>query len=136
MCGTFGYELDPRKLTEAQREIVRKQVADYHKYYDLIRYGDFYRITSPTENPFLCDWAFVSQDKRELLFTRAVMRRSDNVYLPVRLPGLDPEALYTDEETGKAYSGALLMHGGLDLSTYDFIGNDDGVSIVKHFVVK
>lgn len=136
MCGTFGYELDPRKLTEAQREIVRKQVADYHKYYDLIRYGDFYRITSPTENPFLCDWAFVSQDKRELLFTRVVMRRSDNVYLPVRLPGLDPEVLYTDEETGKVYSGALLMHGGLDLSMYDFIGNDDGASIVKHFVVK
>ena len=41
MCGTFGYELDPVKLTEEERALVRRQVADYHKYYDLIRYGDF-----------------------------------------------------------------------------------------------
>ena len=136
MCGTFGYELDPRKLTEEERDIVRKQVADYHKYYDLIHYGDFYRITSPTENPFLCDWQFVSQDKKEVLFTRVVMRHPENMYLPLCLPGLDPEKFYTDEETGKVYSGALLMHGGLDLSSYDFGENGDGTSIVKYFVAK
>lgn len=136
MCGTFGYELDPRKLTEEERDIVRKQIADYHKYYDLIHYGDFYRITSPTENPFLCDWQFVSQDKKEVLFTRVVMRHPENMYLPLCLPGLDPEKFYTDEETGKVYSGALLMHGGLDLSSYDFGENGDGTSIVKYFVAK
>lgn len=136
MCGTFGYELDPRTLTEEEREIVKKQVADYHKYYDLIHYGDFYRITSPTENPFLCDWAFVSPDKKEVLFTRVVMRRQDNLYLPLYLPGLDPEKRYTDEDTGKTYSGALLMHGGLDLSVYDLSENADGDSLVKHFIAE
>ena len=136
MCGTFGYELDPRKLTEEERQAVRDQVADYHKYYDLIHFGDFYRITSPTENHFLCDWAFVSPDKSQVLFTRVIMRRPENLYQPLCLPGLDPDKLYTDEETGKVYSGALLMHGGLDLSAYGFQDNSDGSCIVKHFVAK
>lgn len=136
MCGTFGYELDPRKLTEEERDVVRKQVADYHKYYDLIRYGDFYRITSPTEDPFLCDWEFVSPDKKEVLFTRVVMRKPDNLYQPLCLPGLDPDTFYTDEDTGKVYSGALLMHGGLDLSWYNHEGSPDGSCFVKHFTAK
>ena len=136
LCGTFGYELDPRKLTEEEREMVKAQVADYHKYYDLIHYGDFYRITSPTEDPFLCDWAFVSPDKTEMLFTRVVMRRPPNVYQPLRLPGLDPEKFYTDEDTGKVYSGALLQHGGLDLSSYGRNELSDGDSLVKHFVAR
>lgn len=135
LCGTFGYEMDPRKLTPEEREIVRRQVADYHKYYDLTHYGDFYRITSPTEDPFVCDWAFVSPDKSEALFTRVVMRMPENRYQLLRIPGLDPEKFYTDEETGQTYSGALLAHGGLDLSDGRFI-NGDGSSVVKHFVAK
>ena len=46
-----------------------------------------------------------------------------------------PEKLYTDEETGHVYSGALLMHGGLDLSANDF-SSHDGEALVKHFVAK
>ena len=135
LCGTFGYELDPGKLTQEEKEAVKAQVADYHKYYDLTHYGDFYRITSPTEDPYLCDWAFVSPDKSEVLFTRVVMRQPINLYRPLRLPGLDPDKLYTDEETGRVYSGALLMHGGLDLSANDF-SSHDGEAVVKHFVAK
>ena len=51
------------------------------------------------------------------------------------MPGLDPDKLYTDEETGHVYSGALLMHGGLDLSANDF-SSHDGEAVVKHFVAK
>lgn len=136
ICGTFGYELDPRKLTQEEREIVKRQVADYHKYYDLTHYGDFYRLTAPTEDPFLCDWEFVSPDKNEVLFTRVIMRRPDNGYQPRRLRGLDPDKLYTDEETGHTYSGALLMSGGIDLSPERWELVRDGDSTVKHFVAR
>jgi len=135
MCGTFGYELDPRKLTDEEKEIVRGQVADYHKYYDLIHTGDFYRITAPTEDPFLCDWEFVSRDKSEVLFTRVIMRRPDNRFQFRRLRGLDPEKMYTDEDTGEVYSGALLMHAGISLSP-DSDWQEDGSSIVKHFTAR
>ena len=109
---------------------------DYHKYYELIRFGDFYRITAPTENAFVCDWEFVSQDKNEVLFTRVVMRQPENLYQRQCLRGLDPDKLYTDEETGETYSGALLMHGGLNLSAVSGRWPRDGESLTKHFVVK
>ena len=136
MCGTFGYELDPRKLTPEERETVKRQVADYHKYYDLIHYGDFYRITSPTEDPYLCRWQFVSPDKKEVLFTQVVMRQPANNYQLQRLPGLDPAAWYVDQETGQTYSGALLMHAGLDLSARTDNQLHDGYSVVKYLVAR
>lgn len=136
MCGTFGYELDPCKMTDEEKEIVKKQVADYHKYYDLIRYGDFYRITSPVEDPFLCDWEFVSPDKNEALFTLVVMRQPENFYQLYRLRGLDPDKMYTDEDTGEIYSGALLMNAGINITPQNGSWLTDGESIVKHFVVK
>lgn len=139
MCGTFGYELDPRKLTAEEKEQVKQQVADYHKYYDLIHFGDFYRVTSPTENRFWCDWEFVSPDKSEMLFTRVIMRRPENHFMPQCFVGLDPDRIYVDEATGERYSGALLMHAGLDLSpelSGSYTYPSDGDSLVKHFVAE
>ena len=136
LCGTFGYELDPRKLTEEERELVRGQVADYHKYYDLLHYGDFYRLTSPTEDPYLCRWQFVSPDKKEVLFTQVIMRQPPAVCQFQKLPGLDPDAWYRDEATGAVYSGALLMHAGLNLSAGNEFVYGDGASLSIHLVAQ
>jgi alpha-galactosidase len=35
LWGSFGYELDPRKLNEEQRKEFKNQIAEYHKYYNL-----------------------------------------------------------------------------------------------------
>lgn len=132
LWGTFGYELDPTKMTEEEKEAVRAQVADYHKYYDLTHYGDLYRLTSPTENPYFCDWMFVSPDKSEALYTRVIMRKPDNLYQVPRLQGLDPDRLYRDESTGEVYSGAVLLYGGLNLSGKAWADMPDGSCVVKH----
>ncbi len=47
-----------------------------------------------------------------MLFTRVVMRQPINLYRPLRLPGLDPDKFYTDEETGRVYSGAQRCTAG------------------------
>ena len=73
LWGTFGYELDPTKLTAAEKEIVKQQVKDYHKYYDLIHYGDLYRITDPYFDSYKCAWSFVSPDKSEAIVTFVVI---------------------------------------------------------------
>lgn len=133
MWGTFGYELDPCKLTEEEKAAVKSQIAAYHKYYDLTHYGDLYRLTAPTENPYLCDWLFVSPDKTEALYTRVIMRRPPNVYQLTRLQGLDPTRLYRDTATGETYSGAILMYGGLNLSARHWSDLPDGSCTVMHF---
>lgn len=133
MCGTFGYELDPRKLTEAEKDEVRQQIADYRKYNRLVREGDLYRLIAPTDDPFRCAWEFVSPDKNEAMLTSVVMRMPETMFYVQRLRGLDPEKLYTDTETGEVYSGALLMHAGVNLTHAAYF---DGQSVVKHFIAK
>ena len=68
-------------------------------------------------------------------FTACVQDRVLLEQIEAYVSGLDPDKLYTDEETGHVYSGALLMHGGLDLSANDF-SSHDGEAVVKHFVAK
>jgi len=131
MWGTFGYELDPNRLSEKDLEIVKKQVADYHKYYDLIHYGDLYRVISPFDNAYRCAWEHVAADKSEMLFTYVTIRYdhalSKNI---IRFKGLDPEKMYRDEESGEIYSGALLMYAGINVGRR---AAGDGQSFTMHF---
>ncbi len=118
MSGTFGYELDPVKLTEDDRRIIKNQVRDYHRYYDLIHSGDFYRLILPTENSYRCAWGYVAQDKSEALYTFVSQQRLMNTTFYIRLKGLDPDKYYYDDETDEVHSGALLMNAGLNLSMH------------------
>lgn len=115
MWGTFGYELDPRKLTEEEVEIVKKQVAQYHDTYELIHYGDLYRLISPFENPWRAAWQFVSPNKDRFMVTLVIMRQETDKKVIVKLQGLDPEKYYQNEESGEVCSGAMLMKAGLVL---------------------
>lgn len=129
LWGSFGYELDPNKFTEEDKKIVKQQVSEYHKYYDVIHFGDLYRLISPSENPFRAAWEFVSEDKTEALLTSVVMRKPEDRALFIKLKGLDPDKYYIDEDTHEVYSGALLMNAGLCV----IASTDDGASFKKYF---
>ena len=129
LWGSFGYELDPNKFTEEDKRIVKQQVGEYHKYYDVIHFGDLYRLISPSENPFRAAWEFVSEDKTEALLTSVVMRKPEDRALFIKLKGLDPDKYYIDEDTHEVYSGALLMNAGLCI----IASTDDGTSFKKYF---
>lgn len=118
MWGTFGYELDPNRLSDREKEIVKMQVAEYHRTYELIHEGDLYRITSPWENSYRSAWEFVSPDKTKMLFTNVTMRYYHNMKYIVRFKGLAPAKNYRLASTGEIYSGALLMNAGLNLAHY------------------
>ena len=133
MWGTFGYELDPRKLTEEEKEIVKQQVSDYHKYYWLHRNGDLYRLISPFEDRYKAAWEIVSQDKSEMLFTLVYMKQQTASMLFLKFKGLDPEKYYFCEQNGKTYSGAFLMNAGLNLTD---AANSDGGSMTLYFKEK
>ena len=130
MWGSFGYELDPANISEEAREEIRGQIADYHKYYDLIHYGDLYRIISPWDDPYKCAWEFVSEDKTEAMLTVLIKFAIERRCFIIKLKGLDPKKKYLCDYDGLVRSGALLMNAGINL--YE-LPERDGYSTALHF---
>ena len=116
LAGTFGYELDITKIPQEDREMIPKQVAMYHKYNDLVREGDYYRIASYQENHYYDCYEVVSKDKKEALVTFVqVLNRPNYHSRRIFLKGLDPEKNYWIEGGDKAYAGDSLMYAGLQI---------------------
>ena len=115
MAGTFGYELDITKIAKEQQEMIPQQVAMYHKYNDLVRRGDYYRIASYSSNHEYDCYMIVSKDKEEALVTFVqVLNRPNYHSRRIRLKGLEPSFRYEIEgEAGQTFGGDLLMHAGL-----------------------
>ncbi len=125
LAGTFGYELDITKIPQADRDMIPDQVAMYHKYNDLIRRGDYYRIASWRENHRYDCWAVVAKDQREALVTFVQVLGGANEHSwRIRCKGLDPLYRYRVEGTDQIMSGAALMYAGLQIRGLrgDFIG--------------
>ena len=115
MAGTFGYELDPGKLDDEEKDKIREQIRAYHKYAPLIAGGDYYRLSNPAADETAA-WAFVSEDKTKVLLNVIMLQMHGNMTVNyVRLLGLKEHSQYREEKTGKVYSGAALMWAGLPL---------------------
>ena len=118
LWGTFGYELDPRKLTPEQLETAKKQIKEYHERYELMRRGDLYRLISPFENRYRAVWELVSPDKARATVTLVTMSYEQHPYKWLRLRGLDPDKKYLNSVTGETYSGRYLMNVGVLITAY------------------
>ena len=125
LAGTFGYELDVTKIPEEDRKMIPKQVEMYHKYNDLIRRGDYYRLESYSENNEIDAWEVVSKDKGEVLVTCIqVLGRPNYHSRRIKLKGLEIDNFYKNEKTGEILSGSVLMNAGINLDLYgDFKGS-------------
>ena len=69
LAGTFGYELDVTRIPEEDYSRIPEQTQLYHKYNDLIREGDYYRLASYSENHKYDCWMVAAKDKSEALVT-------------------------------------------------------------------
>ena len=130
LWGSFGYELDPVKMTVEEKEMVKAQVAEYHKYYDLIHYGDLYRLLCPWDDHRFAVWQFVSENKNEALVTKVTMDNVWDHFQIVRLRGLDPVKMYHCPQLGITCSGALLMNAGINMTE---IASWEYQSVKLHF---
>lgn len=116
MAGTFGYELDLNKLDEAECDIVRRQIADYHRYNHIIAQGTLYRLSMAGATNPITAWEHVSADRSEALVSCVQPRNVPNGPLNhVRLRGLEPETLYELAGDGRCFLGDTLMKAGLPL---------------------
>lgn len=112
MAGTFGYELDPAKLSEEEKTQIRGQIEEFKKYYDVIHFGDYYRLTNAMEEGPYAAWEFVSEDGNEALVSIVASRvRANDPGVRIRLRGLKENQMYL--VNGVEYPGGALMHGGI-----------------------
>lgn len=111
--GQFGYELDPRQLSDDERAALRRQTDYARETWDIRLNGDLYRLLSPFEGNDTA-WLAVSRDRRRAILTVVRSRALANVFPPlIRLEGLDAHRTYTVRETGETFTGAELMALGL-----------------------
>ena len=93
--GTFGYELDLNLLSEAEIEMVRKQICFMKENRELIQVdGDFYRLRSPFKGNETA-WMVVSRDKRRAIagfYQR--LNKVNGSWERLRLSGLHPDKFY------------------------------------------
>ena len=114
-AGTFGYELDPAKLSESERDAVRRQIETFREDADLVQHGLYYRLSDPAASP-CCAWAFVSEDGARAMISAVLQDKHGNMpALYVRPRGLTAGAFYRDRDSGRVYPADALTDMGLPL---------------------
>ena len=120
--GAFGYELDLSKLSDDEKEQVRRQIINYRQISEIVLKGDLYRLSNPFESNYFGAVA-VSKDKSKAYFVLERIHAMPNDYPRVmRLCGLDRDKIYEIKETGVIASGNALMSMGVELPRIDDYG--------------
>lgn len=124
LFGTFGYELDIMKLSEADHEEVRQQIKQFNRYQELLHHGDFYRLNSPFEAG-LTAWMVVSKDQTEALVGVYQSQASANpAYERILLAGLNRHQAYSMQELD-AETKEMPVRYGDDLMAIGLILNEN-----------
>jgi alpha-galactosidase len=135
MAGTYGFELDLTKLTQEEIEFLASETVFYKKYCDLIRKGDYYRLTS-NQGRYIA-WQFVSIDKLNSLAV-IVQKKSNIDYKPIiqKFKGLDEKLMYRviidGVERENLYSGTALMNIGLNIRSLKYESESTRIEIVAN----
>ena len=144
LAGTFGYELDVTKIPEEDRALIANQCSMYHRYNDLVRSGDYYRMASYQSNGYYDAYMVVSPDRAKALVTYVqVINRALQRSRVICLKGLSPELYYKiyryNVETGeedvfldKPLQGNTLMNAGILIPSL----HGDFKSILLHVVAE
>lgn len=116
--GAFGYELDPRALSEEEKREISSQIRFYKAWRDVFQQGLFYRLRSPFESNSAA-WMSVLGDRAAILYYEQ-RRHSNLAWRKLKVRGLDAAALYRvrletlDLELG-VFRGESLMKLGLPM---------------------
>ncbi len=127
MSGRLGMEIQPKNMTDSEKELCRKAIADYKQIRPIVQFGDLYRLVSPYDKKGLASLMYVDEAKDKAVFYWWKTESFYNEHLPrVHMAGLDATKMYRVKELnridekpldieGKQFSGAYLMSHGLDV---------------------
>ena len=127
MSGRLGMEIQPKNMTEEEKELCRKAIAEYKQVRPIVQFGDIYRLLSPYDHKGLASLMYVTEQKDKAVFYWWKTEQFQNEHLPrIKMAGLDPTATYRVHELnridlqplsceGKTFTGAFLMNHGLEM---------------------
>ena len=127
MSGRLGMEIQPKNMTNEEKELCRKAIAEYKQIRPVVQFGDIYRLLSPYEHKGLASLMYVSEAKDKAVFYWWKTEQFQNEHLPcVKMAGLDAHRMYKVHELnridrspldveGHSFSGAYLMNHGLEM---------------------
>lgn len=128
MTGRLGMEIQPRDMSQADRDFCKAAIEAYKGIRETVQLGDLYRLVSPFDNRGVVSLMYVNAPKDQAVY---YWFRTNNDYsapLVTRTPmqGLDPDAYYKVTELnaidlkplpyeGQVFSGKFLMDNGLEM---------------------
>jgi alpha-galactosidase len=127
MSGRLGMEIQPKNMTDEEKDLCRKAIAEYKEIRPVVQFGDLYRLVSPYDGKNIASLMYCSPQKDKAVFYWWKLETFYNEHLPrVRMDGLDPDKYYKVRELnridneplpyeGKVFSGRYLMENGLEM---------------------
>lgn len=126
MMGKLGFDMEFDKLSKEQFQFIQNAVQTYNGIKDIVWHGDLYRLLSPYKGNRAALMYVAKNSSRAVVYTFSLYDVLNPEDLPVKLKGLDPNALYKVEEInlregkdsrcredGHVYSGSYLMNVGI-----------------------
>ena len=147
MSGRLGMEIQPRNMTQEERDLCRKAIAQYKEIRPVVQFGDIYRLVSPYDGHNMASLMYVAPEKDQAVFYWWKTETFYDDHLPrVRMAGLDPDKMYKVTELnridnvplkyeGMSFSGKFLMENGLEIPLkhiVDYHKQDDWSSRVLY----
>lgn len=118
LFGTYGYEMNPNKLTPEEMGELAATADIYRKYHhDVIANGTLYHLYAPYEGNYMC-MQCVSRDRGASLVLFMNKLKEQDRFRFVRLKGLDAKKRYRNTLDDKVHTGEYYMCIGLNLSRY------------------
>ncbi|MFJ5774321.1 alpha-galactosidase [Streptomyces sp. NPDC093094] len=115
MAGVLGIGGDLPRWTQAERAEAAALVRLYKEIRPVVQHGRLHRLLPPGRGPLTAvQYVGPSADRSVVLVWRPTTAFGP-AHPPLRLRGLDDDAVYRDEDTGSTWSGATLAAYGLPL---------------------
>ena len=116
LFGTYGYEMNPNRLSSAEIDQLNEVAQLYHRYHrTVVREGDLYHLLDPNSGNFMAMQCVAKDGATSLVLLINRKKELDRLRY-VRLQGLDPDAMYHNNYDDAVLSGEQLMRIGLNLS--------------------
>ena len=127
MSGRLGMEIQPKNMTDDEKELCRKAIAEYKQIRPIVQFGNIYRLMSPYDKKGLASLMYVNDEQTKAVWYWWKTESFQNEHLPrIKMAGLNPTRMYKVHELnridlkpldveGKSFSGAYLMLHGIDV---------------------